>query len=287
MKVLIESKSKNNLHIENVDGLILSLENYSVQTINTYTKEEIKEITDKYNDKDIFVNLNKNIFNNEIDDLKETLLYLDSLNIKGIFFYDLAILQLKKELNLKTDLIWNQTYMVNNYKTCNYYYSKGVKYALISKEITLEEILEIIKKSNIIPMVEVVSMPSVAFSKRKLITNYYKDLNKNSKSNITIEERTTKQEYELYEDNNGTNFFLKNITNGTGIIKDLFDNNAQYIIMREYGIDEEIFEELLKDTKEYIEGNCKDKKYVEKYLKLGNFTNFFFKKTIYKVKKNG
>ena len=30
--------------------------------------------------------------------------------------------------------------MVNNYKTCNYYHSKGVKYALLGKEITLEEI---------------------------------------------------------------------------------------------------------------------------------------------------
>ena len=38
--------------------------------------------------------------------------------------------------------------MVNNYKTCNYYHSKGVKYALLGKEITLEEIIEIIKNIN-------------------------------------------------------------------------------------------------------------------------------------------
>ena len=71
--------------------------------------------------------------------------------------------------------------MVNNYKTCNYYHSKGVKYALLSKEITLEEIKEMITKSKIEAMVETVSMPSVAFSKRKLLTNYYHNLNKEAK----------------------------------------------------------------------------------------------------------
>ena len=55
--------------------------------------------------------------------------------------------------------------------------------------------------------------------------------------------------------------------------------------MREYGID--CFKELLVDTMEYIKGKCVDKSYIDKYKKLGNSTNFFFRKTIYKVKKNG
>ena len=38
------------------------------------------------------------------------------------------------------------------------------------------------------------------------------------------------------------------------------------------------------DTNEYIENGCMDDTYVDKYKKLGDSTNFFFKKTIYKVK---
>lgn len=286
MKILVELKNKIQGKQE-ADGLILALKDFSVQSTVTYTKEEIKDIIESNPDKEIFISINKNIFNKEIESLKEVLLYLDNLNIKGIFFYDLAILQLKKELNLKTDLVWNQTYMVNNYKTCNYYYSKGVKYALLSKEITLEEILEIVNKSQINTMVEVLSLPSVAFSKRKLITNYYKDLNKDSKEEITITEKTTNQEYKVTEDETGTNFFLNTITNGTSIIKALFTANVPYIIMRETGIDTTIFNELVKDTKDYIKGNCQNNDYIIKYQKLGDNTNFFFKKTIYRVKKNG
>lgn len=287
MKLLIEPQSKNKLYQDKVDGLILSLKDYAVQSPIYYTVEEIKKIREENSNVELFININKNLLNNDIEPLKELLLELDKLNINGIFYYDLAILKLKKELNLKTDLVWSQTHMVNNYKTCNYYHSKGVKYALLGKEITLEEIIEILKKTTIIPMVEVVGLPSVAFSKRKLITNFYKDINKEPKEVLDVVEKVTNSTYELTEDNNGTSFFLKEVINGTSVIKELYDNNLQYIIMRGYGLEEELFSELIHDTKEYISNSCKDTSYITKYEKLGNNTNFFFKKTIYVVKKNG
>ena len=286
MKILIEPSTKNNLYQTSIHGLILSLEKYSVQSNVYFSLEEIKKIREENPSLEMFININKNLSNDDIKPLTEILMELDNLNVQGIFFYDLAVLKLKQELNLKTNLVWSQTHMVNNYKTCNYYYTKGVKYALLGKEITLEEILEIIKLSSITSMVEVVGLPSVAFSKRKLITNYFKDLNKEPKDKLVVREKVSDADYELQEDFNGTSFFLKDVVNGTGIIKDLYEANLEYIVLREYGI-ESIFNELLVDTKEYIEGNCQNTDYVEKYKSLGDNTNFFFKKTIYMVKKNG
>ena len=282
MKLLIEVSQKNNLYLEDTDGIILALDDYSVESIVSFSFDEIREIRQNTS-KEIFVKINKNLMNDDIENIKKILMKLDNIGINGVFFYDLAILELKKELNLSLDLVWNQTHMVNNYKTCDYYYSKGVKYALLGKEITLEEIIEIIKKSKITSMVEVVSKPSVAFSKRKLITNYYKDLGKEKSDELIITEKVTNSNYLLREDSNGTSFYLDVVTNGTGIIKELFDNNCQYIIFREFGVDS--FEDLVKDTKNYISNNCLDVNYVSKYKKLGDSTNFFFKKTIYKVKK--
>lgn len=286
MKIIIDPITKKKIY-DNIDGLILSLKDYAVQSINYYTLDEIKEIQNNNPNIEIFISLNKNFMNEELSSLQKILLELDKLNLSGILFYDVAVLQLKKKLNLKTDLVWASTYMVNNFKTCDYYYSKGVKYALLSKEITLEEIKEIIRSSKITSMIEVVGLPSVSFSKRRLITNFYNDLNKKTKDNIAIKEKVTNDNYILFEDNNGTNFYLDKLVNGTSIIKELFQVDCKYIILREYGIDSETFYQLIKDTKKYILDNCCDEKYIEKYKKLGNFTNFFFKKTIYKVKKNG
>lgn len=282
MKLIIEPSTKDDLYLDYVDGIILSLKDYSIGSNVYYDLDEIKEIV-KTTNKEIFINMNNNIMNNEIEELKTILKELDKLNIKGIFFYDIAILQLKRELKLNVDLIWNQTHMVNNYKTCDYYYSKGVKYALLGKEITLEEILEIIHKSKITSMVEVVSIPNIAFSKRLLLTNYYKDLGKDIKYELDIEEKVTNDKYLVKEEEKGTSFFQEKIINGTSIIKELYDNNCEYIIMREFNIDD--FKELIIDTKEYIDNKCKNKEYINKYKKLGDNTNFFFKKTIYKVKK--
>lgn len=283
MKLLVEPMNKENLKF-NCDGLILAIKDYAVESNTYFTLDEIKNISDSFSG-EIYVKLNKNLMNDDIPFVKDILVQLDKMNITGVFFYDLAVLELKRELNLNIDLVWNQTHMVNNYKTCNYYYSKGVKYALLGKEITLDEILEIIDLSDITSMVEVVSKPSVAFSKRKLVSNYYKDMGIDGSKEIIVNEKVSNLNFDIKEDSNGTVFFLDLITNGTSIIRDLYDNGCSYIIMREYGIDN--FRELVNDTMEYIKDSCSDLSYVLKYKKLGDSTNFFFKKTIYRVKKNG
>lgn len=287
MKILSEFRKKSSIDMTYCDGAILALKDYSVMGKDYYTLEEIEKIASNNLDKDIFVSLNRNFFNADISYLKDILLRLENSKVKGILFYDLAILQLKKELNLKIPLVWNQTHMVNNYKTCDYYFSRGVEYALLGKEITLDEVVEIIKKSSIKCMVEVVGCASVAFSKRKLLTNYYTDLGKEVKNELNILERVSNDNYIVKEEKSGTGFYKEKITNGTGIIKYLYNAGCEYIIMRDDLEKEEDFYELLKDTKQYILEKCSLDSYVSKYKKLGDYTNFFFNKTIYKVKKNG
>ena len=248
MKLLVEA-SKTNIYEFKCDGVILALKDYSVGSKKYYSLDEIRDICSKYNG-EIFVKLNKNLFNDDIDEVKNILMELDNLKINGVFFYDLAVLELKRELNLELDLVWNQTHMVNNYKTCDYYNSRGVKYALLGKEITLDEIGQIISSSKITSMVEVVSKPSVALSYRSLVSNYYKDLGISGDKEIKIHEKVSGIDFIVSEDANGSQFYEDIITNGTSVIKDLYDLGCSYIIMREYGIPN--FLELVNDTSLYI-----------------------------------
>ena len=281
MKLLVEPCSKVFDYNDNVDGIILAINDFSVESTCSFSLDQIIDIKKK-NSFLVFVKMNKNLFNDDISLVKDILIKLNDSDIDGVFFYDLAILEIKRELNLDIDLIWNQTHMVNNYMTCNYYYDKGVKYALLGKEITLDEIKEIIYKSNIVSMVEVVSLPSVAFSKRKLVKNYYNDLGEKPSKELVVQEKITHDFYSVVEEDNGTSFYLNKITNGTSIIKCLYDYGCKYIIFREYGIDD--FDELINDTYKYISDGCIDDNYINKYKRLGDSTNFFFRKTIYKVK---
>ena len=284
MKVLVEVASKNiEEYVDKCDALLLGIRKFSVMNMVSFTVDEIKDIVLKYPQLEIFVKMDKNLFNEEIDEVRKCLTELNDIPIRGVFFYDLALLELKHELSLSFDLVWSQTHMVTNYRTCDYYYQKGVSYALLSKEITLDEIVEISRKSSVQTIVEVVSLPSVGYSRRKLLSNYYKDLEEDSHSTLSILEKITDKKYLVKEEDAGTGIFLDEVLNGTPVIKPLYEAGVSYILFREEGISS--FMELINDTKNYIDGGCVDTDYVSKYKKLGDSTGFFFKKTIYRVKK--
>ena len=292
MKIIVKPVLDNlDSYIENnIDTFLLPLEEYSVSYIKYYSLDDIKAIRKKYEDINIFVSINKNIFNSEIEPLKKILQELDKLNIEGIFFYDLAILSLKKELSLKTELVWNSTFMVTNYKTCNYYFEKGVKYALISKEITKDEIIDIVNNTKIKTIVELISYPTVSFSKRHLVTNYYKNYDLNIKDSINVIEPISKQKYLIKEDKNGTSFILEKLMNGSRILKELMNTNLEYILLQEDLIEHDIFIKCINNINYYIKNyhNMSDNDYNNWIKKqnelLGRNTNFFYRKTIYKVK---
>lgn len=284
MKVLVEVTSKEiSNYIDSCDALLLGLENFSVLNSVTFSLTEIREIINKYPKMEIFVKMDKNIFNKKIDEVRRVLLELEQMSIRGVFFYDLAILELKQELSLSLDLVWSQTHMVTNTRTCDYYFHQGVHYALLSKEITLDEIVSIAKESSISTIVEVVSLPSVGYSRRRLVHNYYEDLGENGSSTLSVLEKITNKNYLVKEEENGTGFLLDEVLNGTSVISSLYQADVDYVLFREEGIPS--FLELLHDTKKYIVDGCSDASYVEKYKKLGDSTGFFFKKTIYRVKK--
>ena len=284
MKVLVEVTSKEiSNYIDSCDALLLGLENFSVLNSVTFSLTEIREIINKYPKMEIFVKMDKNIFNKEIDEVRRVLLELEQMSIRGVFFYDLAILELKQELSLSLGLVWSQIHMVTNTRTCDYYFHQGVHYALLSKEITLDEIVSIAKESSISTIVEVVSLPSVGYSRRRLVHNYYEDLGENGSSTLSVLEKITNKNYLVKEEENGTGFLLDEVLNGTSVISSLYQADVDYVLFREEGISS--FLELLHDTKKYIVDGCSDASYVEKYKKLGDSTGFFFKKTIYRVKK--
>ena len=74
------------------------------------------------------------------------------------------------------DLILDMTHMTTNSSNCNYFYKEGVNYALLSKELTVDEINLTKKNTNIKIMVELISRATIAFSKRKLLTSFNKFL---------------------------------------------------------------------------------------------------------------
>ena len=85
MKLLVEYSSKSHINYD-VDGIILPLDNYSVESITSFSLKEISDIRKKF-DGEIFVKINKNLMNDDIEPISKILKKLDSIGITGIFFY--------------------------------------------------------------------------------------------------------------------------------------------------------------------------------------------------------
>ncbi len=274
-------------------GLLLGLRDFCNDFALTHTIDEIETVKKNFPDLEIFVSLDKMIYDSDLSLLKKHLLALDAMNITGILFYDFALLKLKQELQLKVDLVWNQTHMVTNYKTCEYYYHKGVKYAYLSSEITLDEMLEIKEKSQITCMALLYGYPVVAHSKRKLLHNYGTFLKQTIPNELTVTEPVSKQRYKIKENELGTTFFSEILLNGSKPYLEMLKHDFPYGILKEEGTDSSLFLEMvssfvtMNETWKTKSDEEKQDWVVRMSQKMGSdHTGFFYQKTIYKVKKN-
>lgn len=289
MELIVKPKNIESInYIDSKFSLLLPLRDFAVDYETYFTLEEIRKIKEENKNKKIYIVINRMIYNEDIEILKEILLTLENIKITAIFFYDEAVLMLKKELNLSTELVWNSTFMVTNYKTCSYYYDKGVKYALLSNEITLNDMLIIKEKSKIEPIVMLFGYPTIATSKRPLIKNYNKINNYNDSDHLLITEKTTKTGYILIENKHATTFKKNKILNITSVLNTLVEKGFNYYLISEELLDKEIFINILEILKESLDNgeiSLKDVREIKQLI--GGNTGFLYRKTIYKVKKNG
>ncbi|MCI9110327.1 MAG: hypothetical protein HFH47_00775 [Bacilli bacterium] len=264
---IIKSFNQANDIKELVDAFILPIKDYSINFESSFTLDEIN--TFKMLGKKVFLAVNKNIHNSEIDDLKEKLIEIDKLNINGIIYYDASIVKLKKDLDLKTDLIWSQEHMVTNYGTINYWYDKGVKYSYLSSEITKEEINDIKENSKAKLFLNVFGYIPMFTSRRHLVNNYiqYFNLNENGKNKTIYKEE---KHYPINDKEHGTTVYSDYILN----ILDEDFSDIDYLVFNSFLIENSEFKEVLYNFK----NNIKEYKFPFNH-------GFLYNETVYRVKK--
>lgn len=267
------------------DGFILCIEHLSINGNFYISINKLEQIVTKikqYN-KEVFVSINKNMFNDDLDYLENSLLKIDKMNIDGILYYDLSVLSLVKKLNLNLNLIWSQEHLTTNYLTCNYYEKQGVKGVYLSSEITLEEILKINKNTNLKTIVPIFGYLPMFNSKRHIVKNYLSHFNLKDESKINYIEKENNN-YPIIDNNLGTTVYDSHILNGINEYLILKKNNIDYVTLNSFNIDDEQFNEVLEMFNNVNSENKED--FDKKINEMFNADKgFLYKETIYKVKK--
>lgn len=286
-KIVIPKSLEQIKKIINIcDGFIIGLNNLSVNLPCYFNIEEIKDIIllCKKTNKEIFVSLNKNIHNDQIKELTNVLTFISKLDISGLIFYDIAVVNLNNSLNLNLNLIWHQEHLVTNYQTINYWCKNGIYGSFLSSELTLEEILIIRDKTKCPLMMNMFGFIPMFTSKRPLVKNYLSrfSLSDNSKINYLEKENNV---YPIIDDAITTVYSSKilNLLSEAYILEDKID----YFVLNSFNISNDVFEQIVNYFKCVTQDNCQD--LFNKSSMLLNYnidTGFLYKNTVYKVKKN-
>ena len=266
--------SINSLVNKDIDGFILSIKNLSVNSSFYITINELENIIPiiKKSNKKIYISVNKNMFNSDLEYLKDTLIKLNNMNIDKILFYDLSVLSLVNKLNINKELVIYQDHLNNSIYSHNFYKKRNINSSFIASDITYKEINDIKDNCDICIFMYVYGYIPMSNSKRFLVTNYLKHINKSIKDKYYyIKERDNY--YMIIEDNDGTTVYSKDKLNLINEIDKI--NNIDYYVINGFNIsDEEIIDMIDKFNNNFTDNNT------------DNYTGFLNVNTIYKVKNN-
>jgi len=195
-KILINIENLNDIEKYKkigINNFLFAVDYFSIG-YKTFSIDTIKSLDCK---KSLLIN---RIFNTEdIEKFKEIKEYLDIFEY--IIFEDIAVYNILKDTKVK--LIWNQTHFATNYSSINYWLEM-VDSAIISNELTYEEVNDIINKSNKKLVLNVFGKNHIMYSRRTLLTNFNKHFNLKDNKITILEESITKNNFKAYENEFGT-----------------------------------------------------------------------------------
>lgn len=246
------------------NSFILPVENLSIGFDSYFSLEEINTLSSEH---DIYLMINKFFHHDEIDNVIELLSNIK--NIKGMFIEDLGLLMNVKNQNL----ILYQNHLNMNAEAISAYYDMGITSAVLSNELTIDEIRTIRKNTQSKLYYFMVSKNIIMYTRRNLLTNYYKYFDiKDISLSKSVTESVSRHNLVVKELDYGTAILNDKIFSGNNMLDDLKEN-IDYLIYN--------FTDMDEDTKSTILENIDSKDLNEK---IDADDYFLHNEIFYKVK---
>ena len=190
-----------------ITTFVFTLKDYSIGYENTFEIDEINKV-----DANKLCLINRLLNSEEIDSLIKL---LPKIDVMGFIIEDIGLLDSIKRLNKKV-------YLFINHFNCNYAsintWLGYVDSVFVSNELTKEELSYITSKVNKPVIIHIFGYNQIMYSRRYLLTNYYKYYNLPYKNNVIIKDKAGSISMHLVEDKYGTISLAKNIFDGRSLL---------------------------------------------------------------------
>ncbi|EJY6939532.1 peptidase U32 family protein [Staphylococcus pseudintermedius] len=223
-ELLVTPKSLS--HIETLiekgaDAFVIGEEKFGLRLAGEFNREEMKKAVEiiHHAGKKAYAAVNGIFHNYHIPALEDYIAFLHEIRVDRIIFGDPAVVMIVKQQENPIPLNWNAETLVTNHFQCNYWGRRGAKRAVLARELSLEEILNIKENSDVEIEVQVHGMTCMFQSKRMLLGNYYTFQDRQMKiqrneaatdSQLLLYDEERDNKYPVFEDYNGTHIMSPN-----------------------------------------------------------------------------
>ncbi len=230
------------------DAIVIGQDPFGLRLPGSFTLEEMEQAISLVHErgKKLYVAVNTLFHNKKLEGLDDFLKKLSGMGVDGIEYADPAVLMSTRVTASELVLHWNPEIIATSAHTVNYWASKGIKRAWLSRELNMDEILAIKDETDIEIGVQVHGISCIFHSKRPLVHSYFehqgkdacKELKHMDRGLYLREEKREDIAYPIYEDQNGTHIMS---SEDICIIENLDD-------LMDHGVDSMRIEGLLKSV---------------------------------------
>lgn len=219
----------------------------------SYSVEDLRKINNycKENNLKFYICIDNFIDEEDKSQLYNYFDFIKSLNVDGIYFHDLGVIEIAKAFNLEKKLIYDGYTILCNSLDVAFYMSKGLNGVVLSRELTFTELETIVRNNPKCCDVMIFGHPRMSYSKRKFLTNYFKEINIHydylNKKTLSLVEEKRNYKMPIIEDQSGTKIYTDYILQmykelsvirpyiNRGIVDSLFiDDDKVIAALRDY-----------------------------------------------------
>lgn len=201
------------------DAVYLGLKNFSLRNFaGNFDLEELKKAVEFANniEKKIYVTLNMLPFDEDLEQLKSIAKQLETIKPHGVIAADPGVFQICKKVCPSIDVHISTQTNVMNTETANFWFDNGIKRIVIAREMSIEQINQMVKNSS--GQIEVFAHGAlcISYSGRCFLSLYMtgRDANRGEctqscrwKYNVLEEKERPGQYFPIEEDERGTYIF--------------------------------------------------------------------------------
>ena len=257
-KIIVSISDKNEINLyKNADSFIVSNKQFCVKYPSSMSKEDIKDAVNLAHslNKEIILNINKVYLNDELESLEE---FIDEFKmVDGFMIADLGAFNILKRKGLSNKAIYNPETLVVNYFDMNFCFDLNMKSVVLSKEMTLDNIIKSIDHAKKDVIIYSFGFYHMFYSRRKLVKNYFdeiKEKDKHEKEHLLLKEATRENMYHIYQDDNGTIITNSDIFCNLNYLDEI---KGDYLI-DSYDLDSEYINDVINAYRRKIDGQYVD-----------------------------